>query len=52
MTAVNITVVDAGTEEGWRWSVTRDGHEIESGLAPDEDAAYGKIMEAMDEARG
>ena len=40
MTAVNITVVDAGTPEGWRWSVTRDGHEVASGLAPDEDAAY------------
>jgi hypothetical protein len=40
MTTVNITVVDAGTAEGWRWSVTRDGHEVEFGLAPDEDAAY------------
>lgn len=40
MTSVNITVVDAGTQEGWRWSVTRDGQEVERGLAADEDTAY------------
>ncbi len=51
MTVVNITVVDAGTEEGWRWSVTRDGHEIESGLAPDEDAAYAAAKPHFDRLR-
>ncbi|MTD93523.1 hypothetical protein GIW81_04140 [Hyphomicrobium sp. xq] len=51
MTAVNITVVDAGTPEGWRWSVTRDGHEVESGMAPDEDAAYTAAKPHFDRLR-
>jgi hypothetical protein len=51
MTAVNITVVDAGTPEGWRWSVTRDGHEVAFGLAPDEDAAYTAAKPHFDRLR-
>ena len=51
MTAVNITVVDAGNEVGWRWSVTRDGHEVAFGLAPDEDAAYTAAKPHFDRLR-
>lgn len=51
MTAVNITVVDAGTAEGWRWSVTRDGHEVAFGVAPDEDAAYTAAKPHFDRLR-
>ncbi len=43
MTTVNILVVEldpADSKEGYRWSVSRDGKEVECGLASDEDAAY------------
>lgn len=43
MTSVNITVVELNqseAKEGYRWAVTRNGREVESGVAADEEAAY------------
>jgi hypothetical protein len=43
MTAVSIAVVPiAGSNprESYRWSVSRDGEEVGSGVASDEDEAY------------
>lgn len=43
MTTVNITVIEIDPSDhkaGYRWSVSRDGREVESGMATDEDAAY------------
>lgn len=54
MTSVNIAVADVGpsdTHQGWRWSVSRDGTEVEFGLAPDEDAAYEAAKPHFDRLR-
>lgn len=54
MTSVNITVADMGpsdSHQGWRWSVSRDGREIEFGLASDEDAAYEAAKPHFDRLR-
>lgn len=43
MTTVNITVVELDSSDqnaGYRWSVSRDGREVEFGVAADENAAY------------
>ncbi|CAN1721911.1 protein of unknown function [Hyphomicrobium sp. 1Nfss2.1] len=54
MTSVNITVADIGpsdTNQGWRWSVNRDGEEVEFGLAADQDAAYAAAKPLFDRLR-
>lgn len=54
MSSVNITVADVGpsdTNQGWRWSVIRDGEEVEFGLAVDEDAAYAAAKPHFDKLR-
>lgn len=54
MTSVNITVADVGpsdTNQGWRWSVSRDGEEVEFGLADDQDAAYAAAKPLFDRLR-
>lgn len=43
MTSVNITVVEqnpSDAKERYRWAVTRNGREVESGVAADEESAY------------
>lgn len=43
MTSVNITVTELNSsdpKEAFRWVVSRDGREVEFGVAADEDAAY------------
>lgn len=54
MSSVNITVADVGSggmNLSWRWSVSLDGKEVESGLAPNEDAAYEAAKPHFDRLR-
>jgi len=54
MSSVSITVADVGpsdTNQGWRWSVNRDGKEVQFGLAADEDAAYAAAKPHFDRLR-
>ncbi len=54
MSTANITVADVSgrdPKEGCRWSVSRDGKEVESGVAADENAAYEAAKPHFDKLR-
>ncbi|MFN3626215.1 MAG: hypothetical protein ACK4TP_19475 [Hyphomicrobium sp.] len=54
MSSVNITVADVGSGApnlSWRWSVSLDGKEVESGLAENEDAAFEAAKPLFDRLR-
>jgi hypothetical protein len=54
MPTVNITVADVSTsdpKQGCRWAVSRDGQEIEFGVAADENAAYEAAKPLFDRLR-